>query len=52
VEDCAERLIRLLRDPEERVRMGTAGKERVRQEFLTLRELEDYLRMFASLAPP
>jgi trehalose synthase len=52
VEECAERLIRLLRDPEERVSMGTAGKERVRQEFLTLRELEDYLRMFASLAPP
>jgi trehalose synthase len=49
VEECAERLVWLLREPHERVRMGKEGRERVRQRFLTIRELEDFLRVLASL---
>jgi trehalose synthase len=49
VEDCAERLVWLLREPHERVRMGKAGRELVRQRFLTIRELEDFLRILASI---
>jgi hypothetical protein len=30
--------------------MGAAGKERVRREFISTRELEDWLRVFTSLA--
>src|SRR5438034_10839043 len=51
VEDGADRILRLLNDPAERTRMGKAGKERVRDQFLTLREMEDYLRMLTALAP-
>jgi hypothetical protein len=29
--------------------MGLAGRDRVRERFLTIRELEDYLRLLASL---
>jgi trehalose synthase len=51
VEECAERIIRLVTDPAERYRLGRAGKERVRDRFLTLRELEDSLRMLTALTP-
>ncbi len=49
VEACAERLVTLLRDDGLRARMGAAGRERVRDRFLTVREVEDYLRLIASL---
>ena len=49
VEDCAERIVELLGDPERRNAMGTAARERVRDRFLTLRELEDTLRFLVSL---
>jgi trehalose synthase len=49
VEECADRIGRLLADTELRTRMGLAGRERVREHFLTIRELEDYLRLLASL---
>ena len=49
-EECAERMVRLLRDASECSRLGKAGRETVRERFLSLREIEDYLRMFASLA--
>lgn len=49
VETCAERLRELLRDAALRARMGEAGKQRVRERFLSLREVEDHLRLFASL---
>jgi trehalose synthase len=49
VEQCAERLGTLLTDAELRTRMGLAGRERVRERFLSIRELEDYLRLLASL---
>jgi trehalose synthase len=48
-ERCAERLVELLRDEALRTRMGEAGRQRVRERFLTLRELTDYLTLLASL---
>lgn len=50
VEECAERTTRLLRDPDLREQLGEAGRERVRERFLTLRELEDCLRLMAKVA--
>ncbi|HEY1331873.1 MAG TPA: glycosyltransferase [Actinomycetota bacterium] len=49
VSECAERLVGLVADPAERTRMGRAARERVRERFLTPRELVDYLQMLASL---
>jgi trehalose synthase len=48
-ESCTERMVELLRDEGLRARMGRAGRDRVRQRFLTLRELTDYLTLLASL---
>ena len=47
---CAERATALLRDPALRERLGDSARERVRQRFLTLREIEDYLRLMAKVA--
>ena len=47
VESCAARVSELLRDPHLRERMGAAAHERIRERFLSLRELEDYLRLAA-----
>jgi trehalose synthase len=47
---CAERIVELVNDGELRNRMGRAAKERVRERFLTVRELEDYLRLMSALA--
>lgn len=49
VEACAERLVQLLRDSDLRRRMGAAGKRRVAECFLCTREVEDHLRLLASL---
>ena len=49
VEAAADRLVHLLQDPHERTRLGRAGAERVRDRFLSLREVEDQLRLVASL---
>lgn len=49
VDECAARVGQLLADPGLRYRMGKAGKERVRDRFLSLRELEDHLLLMASL---
>jgi trehalose synthase len=43
---CAERVIELLSDPELARSMGEAGRERVRERFLCLRELEETLRLY------
>jgi trehalose synthase len=48
--DCAERILYLLRNPEEADRMGAAGREHVRTHFLITRYLCDHLRMFNILA--
>jgi trehalose synthase len=49
VEGCARRVAQLLADPDLRARMGEAARERVRQRFLSLREIEDHLRLFSTL---
>jgi trehalose synthase len=50
VESCAARTIALFRDPDLRERLGEAARERVRQRFLTLREIQDYLDLMARIA--
>ncbi len=49
VEDCAKRTLDLLHDPARADEMGASGREHVRHSFLSTRELEDWLRLFASL---
>ena len=51
VEEAAERVMELLRDPALRRRTAEAGRERVRENFLITRDLRDQLRLVASLAP-
>jgi trehalose synthase len=50
VESCASRLLHLLNDSALRAELGRTGRQQVREHFLTLREVEDYLRLMASLA--
>jgi len=47
VEQCAERIVQLLRDPELRATMGQRGRETVKNHFLLTRYLEQYLDLFA-----
>ncbi|HIQ02096.1 MAG TPA: glycosyltransferase [Anaerolineales bacterium] len=49
VEGCAERTLHLLEHPEEAARMGAAGREHVRRNFLITRHLRDYLSLFRRL---
>jgi trehalose synthase len=49
VEECAERSLEVLRDPALGKQLGRAGKEAVRQKFLTPRLLRDWLRLFVAL---
>jgi trehalose synthase len=49
VDQCAERMLELIADPKRADKMGQAGREHVRHSFLSTRELEDWLRLFASL---
>jgi trehalose synthase len=48
-EACAKRMVELLNDRDLRASFGHEGRQTVRDKFLTLRELEDYLRLIASL---
>ena len=48
-EACAERMVELLGNDELRDRMGRAGRELVRERFLTVREITDYLKLLGSL---
>jgi trehalose synthase len=50
IEDCAARMVELLRDAELREHMGKRGRERVRDLFLSLREIEDHLRLMGRLS--
>src|ERR671915_276743 len=45
-EECADRSLRILREPDFGKRLGRAGKEHVRTHFLTPRLLRDWLRLF------
>jgi trehalose synthase len=47
--DCAERVVELLRDPDKRTAMGEAGRQRVRDRFLCLREIEDTFRLISHM---
>jgi trehalose synthase len=49
VDDCAARALEILRDPTLGKRLGRAGKERVRQRFLTPRLLRDWLEILEGL---
>jgi trehalose synthase len=49
VETAAKRTADLLRDPDRANEMGAAGREHVRRNFLSTRELEDWLRLFTEL---
>src|SRR5256714_733290 len=48
-QECADRAIRFLREPELGKQLGRAGKEHVRRHFLTPRLLRDWLRVFTEL---
>ncbi|MCP3136059.1 glycosyltransferase [Pyxidicoccus xibeiensis] len=50
VEECAEALLHLLRQPEEARLLGARGREHVRQNFLMPRLLRDHLRLLNHLA--
>jgi trehalose synthase len=49
VETCAQRSAELLRDEALADEMGSTGREIVRRQFLSTRELEDWLRLFNEL---
>jgi trehalose synthase len=48
-EACAERMVELLGNEELRDEMGRAGREKVRERFLSVREVTDYLTLLGSL---
>jgi trehalose synthase len=48
-EECAQRSLEILREPDLGKRLGRAGKEHVRKHFLTPRLLRDWLRIFCDL---
>jgi trehalose synthase len=49
INGCAEKVVRLLEDPEMAKQIGLQAKEHVRERFLITRHLEDYLNLMASL---
>jgi len=49
IQECAERVIYLLSNPEEAKFIGQQGKEGVRKKFLITRLLRDELRCLLSL---
>jgi trehalose synthase len=49
VEEAAARTADLLRNPAAAEEMGEAGRDHVRRNFLSTRELEDWLRLFRDL---
>jgi trehalose synthase len=49
VEECAERSLELIQRQELAHQMGEAGKQLITERFLTTRELEDWLKLFAEL---
>lgn len=48
-EQSIEKTLYLLKNPKEAKKMGLAGKERVRERFLTPRLVRDWLRLLSSL---
>ncbi len=50
VQECANRIVYLLQHPQVAARMGQAGREQVRQNFLITRYLRDYLQVLNRLS--
>jgi len=50
--DCGLKLIQLLNNPEMAHEMGVFGKEHVRKNFLSPRQLVDYMELFSYLYEP
>jgi trehalose synthase len=48
-QECAERCMEILQDPELGKKLGREGKEHARREFLTPRLLRDWLQLFTDL---
>jgi len=51
VEEAAQRIVGLLRAPALRERLGTRGREAVREHILLRREAEQHLDLFAAFEP-
>jgi trehalose synthase len=51
-EECAQRCLEILREPELGRRLGRAGKELTRERFLTPRLLRDYAQLILDLDQP
>ncbi|MCH8003989.1 MAG: glycosyltransferase [Nanoarchaeota archaeon] len=49
VKECADRTIKLLKDPKLREEFGTLGTEHVKKNFLITRHLMDYLRLIKGM---
>jgi trehalose synthase len=49
VEECAEKLLFLLRNPEESAELARSGREVVRERFLLPRLISDELELYADL---
>lgn len=49
VQECADKVLYLLENPEEAEKMGEAAREHVRQNFLSTGHLAGYLRLFNQL---
>jgi trehalose synthase len=52
VDETAERIVQLLRDPSLRARISVRARETVRQNFLMSRLLEDWLDLLAGYRRP
>lgn len=50
VEECAQKALKLLRNPLIAEEMKEAAKEKVRREFLVTKNIGDYLRLFYNLS--
>ena len=48
VDEAAQRIVELIADPDKAAAMGRAGREKVREQFLITRLLEDHLDLLAS----
>jgi trehalose synthase len=49
IEECAQRTLELLGDPEQRRALGASGRELVRERFLLPRLIADELRLYCSV---
>jgi len=49
-EEAAEKVARLLLDPNERTKMGESAHQHIRSDFLITRKVLDYLRLFQRLS--